>query len=166
MSEHDNELKKALAGNGDFDAEKASRDVAQASRLFDSRLKRAARITWLRQAIVIGVFEFAFISFFFCYRREGYDRLWRHDGNHPYLGGSDFDPVRITNTKISLLREIKLLRLEHLERPTEQVASPAEEVSSTGALTRHTLSLLENMAWLLALTLVAGASVFLQRSGT
>jgi hypothetical protein len=66
---------------------------------------------------------------------------------------------RITNTKVSLLKEIKLLRLEYLGRPTGQAAAPAREtVSVTTNLWRTPpRSLREDAAWYVTLILVAAA---------
>ena len=63
MSKHENELKKALAENGAFDADKAGNDANRARRCFDSRLKWSGRIAWMRIILVVVVFEFAFINF-------------------------------------------------------------------------------------------------------
>ena len=65
MSEQENELEKALAKNGGFDAEKAKRLGLDLVPWFDASLKRAARKTWLVKIVGAVVFEFAFIGF--CY---------------------------------------------------------------------------------------------------
>ena len=125
MSEHENELKKALAENGDFDAEKAENDANRASRWFDSRLKWSGRFAWMRIILVIVVFEFAFINFVVAVSTKamiGYAAMMVIT---IVLVGTIAVQSWVAGTKISLLREIKLLRLECLGRPTEQVASSA-----------------------------------------
>jgi hypothetical protein len=160
MSEPEDKLKKALAENGNFDAETAKRVAAEAGALLDRRLKWLARITWLRTLIVIAVGEVGFIGLFMTFSTKG------------MIGFAvlllfaivalcviDLQ-YRITNTKVSLLKEIKLLRLEYLGRPTGQAAAPAREtVSVTTNLWRTPpLSLREDAAWYVTLILVAAAS--------
>ena len=125
MNEHENELKKALAENGDFDAEKASNDAAQASRWFDSRLKWSGRFAWMRIILVVVVFEFAFVKFYGAASTRamiGYAAMMVI--TIIFVGVIGVQSW-VASTKISVLREIKLLRLECLGRPTEQVASSA-----------------------------------------
>ena len=160
MSEHENELKKALAENGNFDADKASNDANRASRWFDSRLKWSGRISWMRLILVVVVFEFAFVKFYGAASTRamiGYAAMMVIT---IILVGVIAVQSWVASTKISVLREIKLLRLECLGRPTEQVALSALEAFPIVASTRRALSFWEYIAWLLALTVVAGASVF------
>ncbi len=123
MSEQENELKKALAENGDFDAEKASDDANQARRWFDSRLKWSGRIAWMRIILVVVVFEFAFMNFSVVVISTramiGYAAMMVIT---IVLVGTIAVQSWIAGTKISLLKEIKLLRLECLGRPAGQVA--------------------------------------------
>jgi hypothetical protein len=160
MSEPENELKKALSENGAMDPQKANRLAAEAGSRFDARIKRDARITWLSFIVVMAVFEFAFVGFVFAFSTK-------------MIVGSailvvitivliiSFDiQHRITNTKISLLRDIKLLRLAHWGLPSDQVIAPAREARSTDASLLHALSLRETRAWFLTLMLVAATSVF------
>ena len=51
MSGQENELIKALAENGDFDAEKARRLGSEVGAWFDASLKRAARRSWLSKIV-------------------------------------------------------------------------------------------------------------------
>jgi hypothetical protein len=160
MSEHENKLKKALAENGVFDADQASEDANRASRWFDSRLKWAGRFAWMRIILVVVVFEFAFVKFYGAVSTRA------------MIGWAVVMVVTITGvgtiavqswvagTKISVLKEIKLLRLECLGRPTEQVASSALGTFPVIAPPRRALSWREYIAWLLALMVVAGASAF------
>ncbi len=160
MSENANELKKALAENGNFDAAKADRDAVEASSYFDSQFRRAARITWLSLIIVIAVLEFAFVGFLLTFSTKaivGFAILLLVT---VVLIGVFSIQHEITNTKISLLREIKLLRLEHLGLPTDQAIAPARKAAPISTSLWHVLSLRENMAWLLALILVATVSYY------
>ncbi|MGA2031859.1 MAG: hypothetical protein ABSG68_06365 [Thermoguttaceae bacterium] len=158
MSEATNELKKALAENGNFDAAKADRDVIEASSYFDSQLRRGARFTFLSLIIVVAVLEFAFIGFFLTFSTKALV------GFATLLVVTVVLIVRfaigheITNTKISLLREIKLLRLEHLGLPADQTITPPRKAAPTGTSLWRVLSLRENTAWLLAAILVAVVS--------
>ena len=158
MNEHENELKKALAENAPYDAEKAENEASRARQWFDSRLKWSGRISWMRIILVVVVFEFAFASFFVA------------DSTRAMIGYATMMVITmvlvgviavqswVAGTKIRLLKEIKLLRLECLGRPTEQVAvSDLGEFSMTVSL-RRALSVREYILWLLALTVVAGAS--------
>ncbi len=160
MSEHENEVKKALAENGVLDADKASNDANRASRWFDSRLKWSGRIAWMRIILVVVVFEFAFVKFYGAASTKamiGYAAMMVIT---IVLVGTIGVQSWVASTKISVLREIKLLRLECLGRPTEQVASSALGAFPMIASTRRALSLWEYIAWLLALMVVAGASAF------
>ena len=120
MSEHENELKKALAENGDFDAEKAKHDAEKASRWFDSRLKWSGRFAWMRIILVLLCLN-SLSSNLRRRHHKGHDRLCRHDGDDLILVGVIGVQSWVAGTKISVLKEIKLLRLECLGRPTEQV---------------------------------------------
>jgi len=160
MREHEDELKKALAENGVFDDGQASDDARRASRWFDSRLKRSGRIAWLRILFVVVVFEFAFVKFFGAASPKallGYAVTMVCT-----IVGVGTIAVQswVAGAKISLLREIKLLRLECLGRPAEQAASSGLGASPLMASARHSLSRWEYGAWLLALAVVALATVF------
>jgi hypothetical protein len=161
MSENANELKKALAEDGNFDAAKADRDVIEASSYFDSQLRRGARITFLNLIIVTAVLVFAFTGFGLTFSTKaiiGFAMLMvvtavlivRFAIGH-----------EIASTKISLLREIKLLRLEHLGLPADQTIASVRKATPTGISPWYVLSRRENMAWLLALILVAVVSNYL-----
>jgi hypothetical protein len=64
----------------------------------------------------------------------------------------------IRSTTISLLREIKLLRLEHLGLPTDQTMAPARQATAKSMSPWRVLSLRETAAWFLTLLLVAAVS--------
>jgi hypothetical protein len=160
MSEHENELKKALAENGNFDADKASNDANRASRWFDSRLKWSGRFAWMRIILVVVVFEFAFVKFYGAVSTKamiGYAAMMIIT---IVLVGVIGVQSWVAGTKIRVLREIKLLRLECQGRPTGQVAASALGAFPMMGSTRRALSRWEYIAWLLALTVVAGASAF------
>jgi hypothetical protein len=157
MSENADELKKALAENANFDATKADRDVSEANDYFDSRLRRAARITWLSLVIVTAVLEFAIVGFLLTFSTKAIVGFAVLLVISIVLIGVFAIDQRITNTKINLLREIKLLRLEHLGLPTDQTIAPRRP-ASTGTCLWQVLSLRENVAWFLALMLVAAVS--------
>ena len=160
MSDQENELKKALAENGNFDADKASNDANRASRWFDSRLKWSGRISWMRLILVVVVFEFAFVKFYGAASTRamiGYAAMMVIT---IVLVGAIGVQSWVASAKISVLKEIKLLRLECLGRPIEQVASSALGAFPMMGSTRRALSLREWIAWLLVLMVVAGASAF------
>ena len=160
MSEHENELKKALAEEGLFDAGKASNEADGASRWFESRLKWSGRFAWMRIILVVVVFEFAFVKFCGAASTKamiGYAAMMVCT---IVLVGTIAVQSWVAGTKISVLREIKLLRLECLGRPTEQVASSALGAFPVMASPRRLFSLGEYIAWLLALMVVAGAAAF------
>ena len=159
MNDNQNELTKALAKNGSFDAENAEAEATRARRWFESRLKWSARIAWMRLIIVIVVFEFALTSFFIAGSTRamiGYAAMMVIT---MVLVGTIAVQSWVAGTKIRLLKELKLLRLECLGRPAGQIApSDWKEVPTTSSMARA-LSVREYIAWLLALIVVAAASV-------
>jgi hypothetical protein len=158
MTEDANELKKALAENGNVDAAEADRDAVEANSYFDAQLRRGARITWLCLMIVVAVLEVAFAGFVLTFSTKaivGFAVLLVITIVLIVRFGIWHD---ITSTKISLLREIKLLRLERLGLPTDQALAPARKATPASTSLWRVLSLRENMAWLLALVLVAAVS--------
>jgi hypothetical protein len=162
MSEHENELKKALAENGNFDAERASCAAATAGASFHRRLKLLARITWLRILILVAVAIVGLIGFIATSNSKatiGFAAL--------ALAGLVAICVvdlqyRITNTKVSLLKEMKFLRLECLGHPSGQTAALSQESDSTSTNLWRTapLSLREDTLWYGAMILVALAGAF------
>lgn len=160
MSDRENELKKALAENGVFDADRAGNDADRASRWFESRLKWSGRFAWIRTILVVVVFEFAFVKFCGAASTRamiGYAAMMVIT---IVLVGAIGVQSWVSGARISVLREIKLLRLECLGRPAEQAASSALGAFPTIASPRRALSSWEYVAWLLALTVVSGASAF------
>ena len=65
MSEHDNELRKALADNGTFDAEKGKKITADAVSRFHAELKKNERFLRVSLLISVGVLAFAIEKLFF-----------------------------------------------------------------------------------------------------
>jgi hypothetical protein len=160
MSEQENELKKALAENGVLDADKANSDANRASRWFDSRLKWSERSMLMRIILVVVVFEFACVQFYGAATTKamiGYAVVMAVTS---ILVGTIAIQSWVASTKISMLREMKLLRLDFLGQPKGQVAASALGAVPTTASTRRALSLGEYIAWLLALIAVAGATAF------
>ncbi len=127
--------------------------------MFDRRLKWLARITWLRTIIVIAVIEVGFIGLFLTVSTKGMICFAVVLLFGIVVTGVIDLQYRIMNTKVGLLKEIKLLRLECLGRPTGQAAAPARETASAGTNLWHTLplSLREDVEWYLVLILVAAA---------
>jgi hypothetical protein len=155
MSENANELKKALAENGKIDVGKADRAATEASSYFDAQLRRGARITWCCYIIVIALLEFAFVGFILTFSAKaivGFAIMLVITVVLIVLFSIQFE---ITNTKLSLLREIKLLRLERLGMPSDQTIAPVRKAAPTGTSLWHVLSPRENMTWLTALILLA-----------
>jgi len=155
MSEHENELTKALAENGSLDAEKARRDAAEATSCFDARLRRDARILWFSVIVVIAVFEIAFVGLYFA------------SGTKSTVAFGVLIVVTlvlilvmsiqnsITNTKTRVPREINLLRFERLGLPVDRAIATARIAAGIGTSVWHVLPLRENLTWLSALILVA-----------
>jgi hypothetical protein len=160
MSEHENELKKALAENGVFDADKASNDADRARRWFDSRLKWSGRISWVRIILVLIVFEFALVNLVDAVSTRamiGYAAMMVIT---IVLIGAIAVQSWVSGTKISLLREIKLLRLECLGRPAAQDASSALKAFSKTTSTRWALGFWEFIIWILITAMIGGASAY------
>ena len=158
MSEQENELKKALAENGDFDAEKAKRLGSDVGGWFDARLKRAARRLWLFAMVGVVVFEFAYFGFWFSFGTKSLIGFATLLVAVILIAGIWAIEHSITNTKISLLKEMKLMRLERLGLPGDDITSTARKSAVTGTSAWSALSSRENVAWLLALILAAAAS--------
>ncbi len=157
MSEHENELKKALAENGTFDAEKAKRAAAEAGAWFDARLKWLTRLTWIRQLICTALFAAAIVGFGLASSTKVMIGCAVLGAIAIIVIGVIENQYRITNTKVGLLKEIKLLRLENLGRPTDHVVLRARETSRTDTSFWLTISPWENTIWFLALILVPAA---------
>lgn len=160
MSEQENELKKALAENGNFDAAKAENEANQARRWFESRLKWSGRFAWMRIILVIVAFEFFLTSFVTAASTRAMIGYAAGMVITLVLVGTIAVQSWVAGTKISLLREIKLLRLECLGRPAEQAAPTDWKESPVTPSTRRALSVREYSAWFLALVVIAGASGF------
>jgi hypothetical protein len=155
MSENAKELKKALAENGNFNVTKADRDAAAATSVFDAQLRRGARITLFCYLFVIALLEFAFVGFILTFSTKalvGFAILLVITIVLIVLFSIQYE---ISNTKLSLLREIKLLRLERLGMPSDQTIAPIRKAAPTGTSLWHVLSPRETAAWFLALILVA-----------
>jgi hypothetical protein len=160
MSENANELKKALAENGNFDAAKAARDAVEATSYFDARLRRGARYTWLNLIIAVALLEFAFLGFGLTFSTKAIVGFAMMVVVTVVLIVRFAIGHEIANTKISLLRETKLLRLEHLGLPADQAVAPPRKVARTSTSLWRVLSLRENAAWIVIMAAVAFASAF------
>jgi hypothetical protein len=155
MSENANELKKALAENGNFDAGKANRAAIEASSYFDAQLRRHARVAWCCFIIVIAALEFAFIGFLLTFSMKAMAGFAILLVVTVILIGIFSIGFEIANTKIILLREVKLLRLEHLGLPADQNIAPVWKAVPVYNSIWHVLPLRENLVWFAALILVA-----------
>jgi hypothetical protein len=160
MNEHENELKKALAENGGFDAEKARSEADRARRWFDSRLKWSGRFTWIRTILFIAVFEFAVANFVMAASTKAMIGYAAVIVISLVLVGTIAVQSWVAGTKISLLREIKLLRLERLGQSTEEIIPSGWGWFSVTPSTRRALSAMEYTAWFLALIVIAGTTGF------
>ena len=158
MSEHENELKKALAENGRFDHETAKRVTAEAGAWFDKRLKWMARLDFVRIIFCIAVLEIAAAGFGLAVSTKA--MLAFAVVLVFAIVGTGIVAIqsRITNAKLALLKEIKLLRLEHLGCPTDHTTAPPWETVPTGVTIWRTLSRWEGAAWFAVLILVAAVS--------
>lgn len=158
MAEHESGLKKALAEEASYDAEKAENEAGRARRWFDWRLKWSGRFAWMRIILVVVVFEFAFINFAVAASTKamiGYAAMMVITiVSVGMIGVQSW----VASTKIGLLREIMLLRLECLGRPAESIAPPDLGSVPRSASMRRALSVWESVAWFLVLMVVAGAS--------
>jgi hypothetical protein len=157
MNDPEHELKKALTENGEMDSQKARRLATEAGSWFNARIKRDARITWLSVGLVVAVFEFAIIGFFLACNTKmtvGFAVLMVFA--LVFIVSFELQH-RITNTKISLLRDIKLLRLERGGLPSGQVLAPAQETRPSDASLLHALSPRETLVWFLGFLLIAFA---------
>lgn len=159
MSDQENELKKALAENGSFDAEKAKRLGSDVGAEFHARLKRAERRLSLSTIITVVVLEFAFVGFWFSFSTKSLIGFAILLVVVAVIAGALAIERSIANTKISLLKEMKLMRLERLGLPSDDITSAARKSAVAGTSLWSALSSRENVAWLLALILAAAASI-------
>ncbi len=158
MSERENELKKTLAENGSFDPDTAKRVTAEAGAWFDTRLKWMARLDLFRLIFCIAVLEIAAAGFGLAVSTKAMLAfavvlVFAIAGIVGVAVQS-----RITNAKLVLLKEIKLLRLERLGCPADRAVAPPWETVPTGVSIWRTLSRWESAAWFVVLILVAAAS--------
>ncbi|MGO9112493.1 MAG: DUF6768 family protein [Thermoguttaceae bacterium] len=160
MSEHENELKQALAANGNFDAEKAKRLGEEAISWFDARLKRSERVGWIFLLLFMAAFEFAGIKFQLAASTKamiGYAIVMLLTYGIGVVVKMFSGMLTAT---LRVLKEIKLLRMENLGRSgTDIVSSPAENAMQF-RLPRRALSWWETLGWILALLLVVTAIAF------
>lgn len=161
MSGHENELRKALAEDVPFDAQRGESEASRARRWFDTRLKRSGRIAWIRIIVVAAVFAAALARFNVAESTRamiGYATLMVIT---MVLVSAICVQSWVAGVRIGLLREIKLLRLDCLCRPTEPVTQLDSEGFSNAGSTRWSLSVQEWIAWLVLLAVVASASQFM-----
>jgi hypothetical protein len=158
MSENENELEKALAENGNYHAEKADGNAVEASSYFDAQLKRAARIMWFSGIVVIVLLQFAFVGLVLTFNTKAIAAFAVVLVVAILLILTFSIQYEIKSTKIILLRELKLLRLEQLGLPTDQTIVSARKAASTSNALWRVLSLRETAAWFLALLLISTGS--------
>lgn len=158
MSEHGNELQKALAENGAFDVEQARRDAAEATSYFDAQLRRHARVTYLTFLVVVAVLEFAFIGFVLAFSTKALMGFSMLLVTTVVIITSVSLRHEVRGAMIGLLREVKLLRLERLGLPVEPTVTPARQALARSASPWRILSRRESVAWFIGLILVAVVS--------
>ncbi len=126
MSEHENELKKALAENGNFDAEKARRSAAEAVSRFNLRLRWTERRGMIGLVLCMAVFEFATIKFSLAFTTKamiGYAVVMLLSYG---IGITAVFVSRIMSVLLRVLKEIKQWQLENLGYPAERNISPSD----------------------------------------
>lgn len=154
MSEHENELKKALAENGDFDAQRAKRLAAEAVSRFNRRLRWTERSGMIVLLLCMAVFEFAAIEFVLAFTTKamiGYAIVMLLSYG---IGVMVAWQSWMTSMLLRVLKEIKQLQLEHLGYPTDRNVSPSDGtlpfLVRSRALTRW-----ETIGWGVALLIVS-----------
>jgi hypothetical protein len=154
MSEYENELKSALAENGNFDAEKAKRLAAEAVSRFNFRLRWTERHGIIVLLLCIAVFEFAAIMFAKAFTTKamiGYAIVMLLSYG---IGLLVAVVSRITTMLLRVLKEIKQSQLEHLGYTADRKVSPSDAVLPF-AVRPQTLTRRETAGWSLALVIVA-----------
>ena len=141
MSENDNELKQALAENGEFDPDRAATIKKQTVADFDAKLRKVERIMWIYLSVCVCVAVSAIraferssntkelilyaIVFLVAFETTILMKLW----------------YWVVNTKISVVKELKLLRLAQTTH-----RDPAEKYGTEGL--RAGLSRWERIVWM------------------
>jgi hypothetical protein len=154
MSEHENQLQKALADEGPFDAEKARRAAADAVARINTRRKLSDRLGWVAMIVCIALFEFAVLQFQFASSTKAMI-AYAVVILLAYGFGVLLKMVSGLGTAtLSILKELKLLRWENLRR------APAGEAAAADASLRfqdpfQVLPWWENLAWIVVLIGVA-----------
>jgi hypothetical protein len=159
MTEHENELTKALAENGNFDSEKAKRLAAEAVFGFNRRLKWTERHGIIVLLLCIAVFEFAAIKFSMASTTKtmiGYAVTMLLSYG---IGLMVALFSRTTSMLLRVLKEIKQLQLEHIGRPADRSVSPSDGAVPFLARSR-VLTRWETAGWTMALVIVAMTVVF------
>jgi len=155
MSEHEDELKKALAENGTFDAEKGGRIAAVAVARFDSRLRWTERCGWIFLLLCMAVFEFALISFALAFTTKEMIAYAVAMLLSCGIGVCVAMNSQITSMLLRVLKEIKQLQLAHLlghplDRSAVAPDGPELFAGRAQALTRR-----ETIGWVVVLVTVA-----------
>jgi len=154
MSEHENELKKALAENGDVDAEKAKQTAAEAVLRFSRGLKWTERWGLIFLLLCIAVFEFALIKFALAYTTKsmiGYAIVMLLSYG---IGVMVALFSGITSMLLRVMKEIKQSQLERLGYPAERNLSPSAGMVPFLVRSRA-LSRVEIVGWTLATIIIA-----------
>lgn len=164
MNEPENKLKKALAENGVMDAEKTERLAAEAVSWFESRQRWLARSMYASILAMTAVVELGFAGFVVTYSTKGllvFTVLLLVGIGFVMLSRLEYV---VMSTKIGVLKEIKLLRLESRDDtsvpgpPSSEAADAARRLSAS---VWKVLSRGENLAWIVAVAVVAMATMFL-----
>ena len=149
MSENVNELKKALAENGNFDAEKARRLAAEAVSRFNLGLRWTERRGMIGLLLCMAVFEFAVIKFTLASTTKamiGYAVVMLLSYG---IGITAVFVSRIMSVLLRVLKEIKQSQLESLGYPAEREVSASNRARPFVGRSRA-LGWWEIIGWLLA----------------
>lgn len=154
MSEPENELKRSLAENGSFDPAKAEEVKRKAVAALNARMRRAERLFWVVFLLCVYVLCCAVVSFRYVSGTK--ELIWL-----AMLALVMYESTVLmklwywtVNTKISVLKEIKQLRLE-LSAATNQEPSMWGRGLEEPA---RSLSRWERIAWWIVLIVVLFAS--------
>ncbi|MHC4519498.1 MAG: DUF6768 family protein [Planctomycetota bacterium] len=160
MNEHENELSKALAENGNFDAEKAQRLSAEAVSRYHAWLRWTERVTLI------------FVLLFVVVGLAAYSRFLVTSNTKAMIGCAILVLIAYETTvlvklwncvidnKLSVLKEIKQLRLEGVTRLAAAGLPSATKSAMSTLILGDGLPRWERIAWILAVASLFGAAGF------
>ena len=157
MSEPDNELKRALAENGTLDPEKGEKLKKKAVDVFSARMRKVERLVWIWLILCVCMGLFAYLrlqspSTTSTKALIGYAILLLIAYESTILVKLAY---WILNVKLSLLKEIKLLRLERSHSEDRDVPMRGRD----SEVPLRSLSRRERTAWQLGLMAIVVLSV-------